>query len=62
MYRLWKEQIWEWRGGQELDLTHIKFEMSIRHVKMPRKRLDIHVWQSLCWRYKTESHQHMDVI
>ena len=47
-----KEQIWEWGEDQELDLTRIKFEMSIRRVKTPRKRLDFHVWQDLGWRYK----------
>ena len=57
-----KEQIWEGGEDQELDLTRIKFEMSIRRVKTPRKRLDLHVWQDLGWRYTIESHQHMDVI
>lgn len=46
-------------GGHELGLIHIKFEMSIRHIKMSRKRLDV---LSLGQRYKIESHQHMDVI
>lgn len=49
-------------GGHELGLIHIKFEMSVRHVKMSRKRLDVHVWLSLGQSYKIESHQHMEVI
>lgn len=42
-------------GGQELGLIHIKFEMSIRHIKMSRRQLTIQVWQVLGRRYKIES-------
>lgn len=34
-------------GGRELGLIYIKFEKSIRHIKMSRKQLAIQVWQGL---------------
>lgn len=34
-------------GGWEPGLIPIKFEISIRHVKMSRKSLDVQVWQNL---------------